>query len=262
MSAPDDHAAVGGRPGGNGSQGVPARPRPASPAPTGGGATATLLHAGRRIPVTSRGLTIGRLADNDIVIASDAVSRQHAQLTPSPAATGSSTSPRATARGSTASASAASRAGSSTATRSSIGGEALRFLTGEETRFAARGGRRSSRRSVISFTGDRLTIGRDASNDVVLDDPNVSRFHAEVVRDGDVVEVRDLGSRNGTRVDGRADAAAPALRAGSEIGIGPYRLIFDGDGFVARAERGALRLDAEGVAMRVKEQADPRSRRR
>jgi ABC-type multidrug transport system ATPase subunit/ABC-type multidrug transport system permease subunit len=63
--------------------------------------------------------------------------------------------------------------------------------------------------------------------------------------------LRDLGSRNGTRIDGTPTRQA-LLSAGSEIGIGPYRLVFDGRGFVARADRGALRLDAEGVAMRVK----------
>ncbi len=64
--------------------------------------------------------------------------------------------------------------------------------------------------------------------------------------------MRDLASRNGTRLDGQLMRRA-AVDTGSEIGIGPYRLIFDGDGFVARAEQGAVRLDAEGLGMRVKE---------
>ena len=63
--------------------------------------------------------------------------------------------------------------------------------------------------------------------------------------------MRDLGSRNGTRLDGELTRRA-TLRTGSEIGIGPYRLIFDGADFVQRAEQGAIRLDAEGVGMTVK----------
>ena len=45
-------------------------------------------------------------------------------------------------------------------------------------------------------------IGRDADCDVRLDDPLISRHHAEVTRRDDLWWVRDLGSRNGTRVDG------------------------------------------------------------
>ena len=85
---------------------------------------------------------------------------------------------------------------------------------------------------------------------MVLEDPNVSRFHAEVRRVDGRVEVRDLGSRNGTRVNGELVATA-LLEPGSEVGIGPYSLIFDGAVFVARSEQGALRLDAERVAMQV-----------
>ena len=102
----------------------------------------------------------------------------------------------------------------------------------------------------IAFEGERLSIGRDPANDVVLADPNVSRFHAELVRDGDAVELVDLGSRNGTRVDGEP-VAAQAVEAGTEIGIGPYRLVFDGASLVARDDHGALRLDATGVAVSV-----------
>src|SRR3954468_20697822 len=47
----------------------------------------------------------------------------------------------------------------------------------------------------------RLTIGRDPAADVQLDDPDVSRRHA-AIEVGRTVTVRDLGSTNGTRVDG------------------------------------------------------------
>ena len=66
-----------------------------------------------------------------------------------------------------------------------IGGEALRFLTGQETRFESSPLPLMATTHAISFPGDRMTIGRDAGNDVVLEDPNVSRLHAEVVRTED-----------------------------------------------------------------------------
>src|SRR5438132_5229850 len=51
-------------------------------------------------------------------------------------------------------------------------------------------------------TGDRCSIGSHASNDLVLADPTVSRFHCEVSIDANGPQLRDLGSKNGTVVDG------------------------------------------------------------
>src|SRR5918998_3582271 len=96
---------------------------------------------------------------------------------------------------------------------------------------------------VARFTSGQLTLGRSNSNDIVLDDPNVARFHAAVVESGGVLELRDLGSGCGTRLNGRPVSRA-AIRGGAEIGIGPFRLTFDGAGFRSGNERGALRLEA------------------
>ena len=49
---------------------------------------------------------------------------------------------------------------------------------------------------------DRCSIGLHDSNDLVVEDPTVSRFHCEVSMDGGGPRVRDLESRNGTVVDG------------------------------------------------------------
>jgi hypothetical protein len=57
---------------------------------------------------------------------------------------------------------------------------------------------------VIPLRGEVTTIGRGLGVDVRLDDPSVSRLHAEIVRRGPYYYVADLGlSRNGTRVNGR-----------------------------------------------------------
>ncbi len=50
--------------------------------------------------------------------------------------------------------------------------------------------------------GPRATVGSHPGNDLVLADATVSRFHCELTVEGEVVRVRDLGSRNGTVVDG------------------------------------------------------------
>jgi ABC transport system ATP-binding/permease protein len=210
----------------------------------------SLLYSGRRVPVGSTGVTIGRGESADLQIAKERVSRSHAVVRPEDGGfvvqdLGSrngtflngerlSDGPRPLQSGDTI----------------VIGDEPLRFIGGQETRMASRqlpivG------TQVVTFDGERLTIGRDASNDVVLSHPNVSRFHAQaVMRDG-TVELSDLGSRNGTRLDGEFVETA-SLEPGSEIGIGPFRLVFDGDTFVARDDEGALRMDARELTIDVK----------
>jgi len=49
---------------------------------------------------------------------------------------------------------------------------------------------------------ERVVIGSHRTADLVLSDRTVSRFHLELVIEGDAVVVRDLGSRNGTHLDG------------------------------------------------------------
>jgi ABC-type multidrug transport system ATPase subunit len=132
-----------------------------------------------------------------------------------------------------------------------VGDLVLRFLDGQETRMASRQ-LPVTDVQVVAFEGDRLAIGRDPHNDVVLADPNVSRFHATLTREDGRVELADLDSRNGTRLDGQLVERA-RVDAGSEIGIGPYKLVFDGTTFLARDDHGALRLDAVEVSYRVKD---------
>jgi transcriptional regulator with GAF, ATPase, and Fis domain len=52
------------------------------------------------------------------------------------------------------------------------------------------------------FDGESCRIGSHASNDLVLDDPTISRFHCRIAREGQSWRVTDTGSTNGTRLDG------------------------------------------------------------
>ena len=71
-----------------------------------------------------------------------------------------------------------------------------------------------------------LVIGRLPECQVVLSDTNVSRRHAELRRAGDHVLVTDLGSTNGTRVNGVA-VREQYLASGDEITVGSTTLIFE-----------------------------------
>jgi ABC-type multidrug transport system ATPase subunit/pSer/pThr/pTyr-binding forkhead associated (FHA) protein len=58
----------------------------------------------------------------------------------------------------------------------------------------------STKRKSVTKAGCKIRIGRAADNDVRLDYPMVSNFHAELVVVGDRAEIRDLGSSNGTAI--------------------------------------------------------------
>src|SRR5689334_4559451 len=69
--------------------------------------------------------------------------------------------------------------------------------------------------------GVDVTFGRSRGATVTLDSDKVSRMHARVRRTGDVIDVEDLGSRNGTRVNGEKIDGPRRLTTGDEISVGP-----------------------------------------
>ncbi len=91
-----------------------------------------------------------------------------------------------------------------------------------------------------------VAIGSHPSNDVVLDDTTVSRRHAMITRKGGRFELADLGSTNGTFVNGGRVRKPVALKRGDEIKFGSARFAFiaAGDPIPAptRAARAPSRL--------------------
>jgi len=72
----------------------------------------------------------------------------------------------------------------------------------------------------------RLLIGRAETCQIVLNDPDASREHAEVARDLDGVTIKNLGSKNGVVVQGN-NVQQRRLRDGDEIMLGKTRLLFE-----------------------------------
>jgi pSer/pThr/pTyr-binding forkhead associated (FHA) protein len=72
---------------------------------------------------------------------------------------------------------------------------------------------------------DVTVAGRHPNADIFLDDVTVSRKHVEFVRTGNGFEIRDLGSMNGTYVDGDRVDGAPLYR-GAEVLVGKFRMTF------------------------------------
>lgn len=70
-------------------------------------------------------------------------------------------------------------------------------------------------------------IGREDANDIVVGDPSASRFHAVIQRDGGgAFRIADLGSANGTTVNGRRVGGPVSLGDGDVIALGGRRMVF------------------------------------
>jgi ABC transport system ATP-binding/permease protein len=100
----------------------------------------------------------------------------------------------------------------------------------------------------------RLTIGkggvigrRAAAVQFHLDHPHVSGRHARLTVDGQGVTLADLGSSNGTFLNGHRLARPAALNPGDRIDIGPFSLLFDGVDLVSRSRSNNIELAAVGL---------------
>src|SRR5512137_2770968 len=72
---------------------------------------------------------------------------------------------------------------------------------------------------VFELDGDSYTIGREAGTEIVIEDPQVSRRHATLTRQGTTYLLEDIGSTNGTYVNGKRVTAPVLLSNGDMIGL-------------------------------------------
>jgi pSer/pThr/pTyr-binding forkhead associated (FHA) protein len=78
------------------------------------------------------------------------------------------------------------------------------------------------------FTEDLITIGRAPDNLIIIEDPSVSGRHAQLERSGEIYRLKDLGSTNGTRVNG-IPTTETALRFDDRIRFGGVEARFESD---------------------------------
>jgi pSer/pThr/pTyr-binding forkhead associated (FHA) protein len=85
------------------------------------------------------------------------------------------------------------------------------------------------RKPIRSGPGGRIRIGRHASNDLVLADDTVSRFHAEIAwdKDEDRPHIIDNESANGVEVDGDLVEVKSHLTGGNQVVIGCFTLVIE-----------------------------------
>ena len=80
--------------------------------------------------------------------------------------------------------------------------------------------------TIHEFVGHQLTVGRLVDNDVTLDDGSVSGRHAQIELSTEGAILRDLGSTNGTFLNGEQVVGEAALNEGDEIYFGGVRGVF------------------------------------
>lgn len=84
-----------------------------------------------------------------------------------------------------------------------------------------------SGRQLIPLGTERVTVGKSSSNVVSLnDDSTVSRLHAVLENLGYAWSIRDVGSRNGTYINGEKISTERVLRSGDELRVGKSKLVF------------------------------------
>jgi len=89
-----------------------------------------------------------------------------------------------------------------------------------------------------------ITVGREEGNDIQLNDERLSRFHAKIQLDHDRMVLTDLGSTNGTKVNGE-DIQLRILRYGDLISVGRSVLLFGSREQIAKRLQD-LRLNSSG----------------
>lgn len=99
------------------------------------------------------------------------------------------------------------------------------------------------RKTVVPFVREEITIGRQEGNTIRLTERNVSRRHARLMRQNGHVVVEDLGSSNGTRINGERISGQSTVKDGDLIQIGDYDLALQSD--VAAAARPQRTVTAE-----------------
>ncbi len=102
----------------------------------------------------------------------------------------------------------------------------------------------------VSFKGNTMEIGRDPNCDVPLQFPMVSWRHARLTRTPEGILAEDLGSRNGTYVDGVRISGKVLVKPGQEIGLGSFRFqLLEGGELAQREYYGNVTIEARDIVV-------------
>jgi len=109
--------------------------------------------------------------------------------------------------------------------------------------------------------GTQVLIGRQQDCALAIDSPLVSRQHARLTVVGGQWQLEDLGSINGSFVNGRRIREPVVLNVGDRVGIATFLYRFTGDGLRADGQEGRVRIEALGITKTVKDRSNGQSRK-
>lgn len=102
-------------------------------------------------------------------------------------------------------------------------------------------------RRVFPVKAGKTIVGRKTDADLRIPTRDVSREHCEIEANGVVMSVKDLGSSNGTFVNGKR-VSESQVRAGDKLGIGPVVFVVQIDGEPAKITPHDAKIEPEVVA--------------
>lgn len=94
------------------------------------------------------------------------------------------------------------------------------------------------------LTADRTTVGRVDENDVVVADASVSGSHCEIIKNGEDFILKDLGSTNGTFINGRR-IEEERLQPGTKLKLGEISATFEAEGMTQSASAARKGVDLQ-----------------
>ncbi len=102
----------------------------------------------------------------------------------------------------------------------------------------------------VAFQGNRMVMGRDPDCDYPLNYPMISWRHATLERTPEGIFVEDMGSRNGTYVNGVRISGRTGVKPGQDIGLGTFVFMLLEDGELAKREYiGNVTIEVSSVAI-------------
>lgn len=135
-------------------------------------------------------------------------------------------------------------------------GEPMPSMTGEWAQVSDKRVKDGEKPTPVRLNGECL-IGRDRPCQLVLEHPSVSRRHAAVRRGKGGYVIEDLGSTNGTFLNGErlTSGKTRRLRKDDRIYLGAYMITFDGSRLVTQDQQGNIRVAAHRLTEEVRTRA-------
>ncbi len=189
-------------------------------------------------------ITIGRASDNDIVIDARIISRYHARLERTPSGYQLVVLPSASNP-------VLYKGRPLMGSHRLVHGDMLRIGSTDPGTVVSMTYESATEAEAVKSSikiqfGDKnvLQLGRDPQNDVVLDSPSVSRFHAQIERIGQRYRIRDLHSSNGTFVNEQRITGDVWVNPRDTIRLGSYRFVMGQNELAQYDESGGVGVDA------------------